>query len=204
MADEYQPSDKTRRKFLKDIGSGIIGAYAVVPNISNKTDLIKKELSETLENKVEVSLTVNSKKISRKIRPNTTLAEFLRENLKLTGTKLVCNQGECGSCTVLLDKKPIYSCHFLAMDAHGKEVLTIEGLLEGDKIDSMQQSFIDKDGLQCGFCTPGQIMSGYALMIENPKASDLEIREAMSGNLCRCGAYPKIFESVKSIIDQKS
>ena len=151
MSDDSQPSDKSRRKFLKNIGTGIIGTYAVVPNISKRTDQITKELSDSLENKVEVSLTINSQKVTLKIDPNTTLAELLRENLKLTGTKIVCNQGECGSCTVLLDDKPIYACHLLAMDAHGKEILTIEGIMDGKGLNSMQQSFIDEDGLQCGF-----------------------------------------------------
>ena len=203
MNDDSQPSDKSRRKFLKDVGTGLIGTYAIVPNISKGTDQISKEISDSLENKVEVSFTVNSKKVSRKISPNTTLAEFLREDLKLTGTKIVCNQGECGSCTILIDNKPIYACHLLAMDAHGKEVFTIEGLMDDKELNAIQQSFIDEDGLQCGFCTPGQIMSGYALLLKNPNASDLEIREAMAGNLCRCGAYPNIFDSVKSIIDNK-
>ena len=140
----------------------------------------------------------------KKINPNKTLAEFLREDLDLTGTKLVCNQGECGSCTVLLDQKPVYSCHILALDAHQREVLTIEGLQEGDKYNDIQKSFVEHDGLQCGFCTPGQIMSAYGIHLNNPSANDTEIMEGLSGNLCRCGAYPKIFDSVKSIVSKNS
>ena len=200
MAAKSNPSTSSRRKFLKDIGTGVIGAYVVTPNVKLRGDSIKKDYIDALEGKVELSMTVNGKRVNRKIKPNITLTEFIRDELSLTGTKLVCNHGECGSCTVLLDDKAVYSCHILALDAADKKVLTIEGLMDGDDLSQIQQSFIDSDGLQCGFCTPGQIMSAYAIIKNNNNPSDEEILEGMSGNLCRCGAYPKIFDSVKRAV----
>jgi aerobic-type carbon monoxide dehydrogenase small subunit (CoxS/CutS family) len=127
-----------------------------------------------------------------------TLAEVLRDRLDLTGTKVCCNQGTCGTCTVLLDDVAVYSCHMLALDAAGHRVTTIEGLMEGEELHPLQKAFVDRDGLQCGYCTPGQVMSAEALLLENPDPTTNEIREAMTGNLCRCGAYPKIIESIEA------
>jgi aerobic-type carbon monoxide dehydrogenase small subunit (CoxS/CutS family) len=200
MAPESKPSGKSRRKFLKDIGTGVIGTYVITPNVKIRGESIKKEYTDALEGKIELSVEVNGKRIKRKIKPSITLAEFLREDLGLTGTKLVCNHGECGSCTVLLNDKPVYSCHMLALDADKKRVLTIEGLLSGEKLNQIQQSFIDNDGLQCGFCTPGQIMSAYAIIKNNTNPTDEDILKGMSGNLFRCGAYPKIIDSVKEAV----
>ena len=107
----------------------------------------------------------------------------------------MCNHGECGACTVLLDGKAVYSCHLLALDAAGKEVVTIEGLMDGEKLHPIQEVFIEHDGLQCGFCTPGQIMSAQAIILENPSPGRKEIIKGMSGNLCRCAAYPNILKS---------
>lgn len=201
MKKSDKPIDSSRRKFLKGVGTGIIGAYTITPKLNAKN--LPKEISDSIEGKVKLNLTINGKKIAKSIEPNKTLAEFIREDLNLTGTKLVCNQGECGSCTVLVDGNAIYSCHLLALDADGTEVITVEGLLKEDELNSLQQSFIDEDGLQCGFCTPGQIMSAYALLKHNINPSDEEIKKGMSGNLCRCGAYPKIFDSVKDAIKKK-
>jgi aerobic-type carbon monoxide dehydrogenase small subunit (CoxS/CutS family) len=150
----------------------------------------------------KLTFKLNGNMVGTKIKPETTLAEMLRDIFKLTGTKVICNHGECGGCTVLLDNKAVYSCQMLALDVEGKQVLTIEGLLREEKLHPLQQAFIDKDGLQCGFCTPGQIMSAYALLTENPKPSKTQILEALSGNLCRCSAYPKIAESVQLAAQQ--
>ncbi len=204
MEKQDNPSNKSRRKFLKDVGTGIVGAYAIAPSIKPHAKNLSNDILDSIEGKIDLKIKVNNKSITAKIQPSKTLAEFLREDLELTGTKMVCNQGECGSCTVLLNGKPVYSCHMLALDAHDTEVLTIEGLMDGDELNPLQQSFIDEDGLQCGFCTPGQIMSAYAIVKENPNASDAEIKNGMSGNLCRCGAYPKIFDSVKAAISKKN
>ena len=204
MKKREDPSNKSRRKFLKDVGTGIVGAYAITPAIKPHAKKLSNDILDSMEGKVDLKFKVNNKSVAAKINPSKTLAEFLREDLELTGTKLVCNQGECGSCTVLVNGQPVYSCHMLALDAHNTEVLTIEGLLNGDELHPVQQSFIDHDGLQCGFCTPGQIISAYAIVKENPNATDEEIKKGMSGNLCRCGAYPKIFDSVKAAIKIKN
>jgi xanthine dehydrogenase YagT iron-sulfur-binding subunit len=127
--------------------------------------------------------------------PETTLVEVLRDHLNLTGTKVTCNQGECGACTVLMDGKPVYSCHLLAVDAEGTEITTIEGLMDGEKLHPIQEAFIEHDGLQCGFCTPGQIMAAQGILNKKGNPTRDDILEGMSGNLCRCAAYPNILAS---------
>jgi xanthine dehydrogenase YagT iron-sulfur-binding subunit len=195
MNEDSKPRKFTRRKFIKGMGTGVAGAYAFVPGIER---ISKKIIDETFDEvgKSQLTLKVNGKRIKTTVEPRTTLAELLRDKLKLTGTKLVCNQGECGSCTVLLDGKAVYSCHMLALDADGKEVTTIEGLLTGEKLSPVQEAFIEHDGIQCGFCTPGQIMSAQAVLNKNPKPSKEQILDGMSGNICRCSAYPNIIKSV--------
>jgi len=200
MKKSNQPSNPNRRKFLKGVGTGIAGAYLASPALETKAKNISNEILDSYEGKIDFSLTVNGQKYSRKIDPSKTLAEFIRDDLNLTGTKIVCNQGECGSCTVLLNGDAVYSCHMLALDADGGEVITVEGLESNDQLHPIQESFIEEDGLQCGFCTPGQIMSAYALLNKNSNPTDDEIKQGMAGNLCRCGAYPKIFDSVKAAI----
>jgi aerobic-type carbon monoxide dehydrogenase small subunit (CoxS/CutS family) len=127
-----------------------------------------------------------------------TLLQVLRDKLKLTGTKRTCNRGECGGCTVLLNGTPVYSCHMLALQADGGEILSVEGLAKGDKLHPVQQAFIDKDAYQCGFCTPGFIMASVALLNKTKTPSPEDIRAALAGNLCRCGNYQKICEAVSS------
>ena len=168
----------------------------VVPGLSKISQKIITEAENEGKDKEHITLKVNGKKVSVLIEPRTTLAELLRDRLKLTGTKVVCNQGECGGCTVLMDGKAVYSCHLLAMDTAGKDIITIEGLMSGEKLHPVQEAFIKHDGLQCGFCTPGQIMAAEAVLLKNPKPSREEILEGMSGNLCRCSAYPNILKSV--------
>jgi xanthine dehydrogenase YagT iron-sulfur-binding subunit len=125
-----------------------------------------------------------------------TLLTTLRDRLELTGTKLVCGRGECGACTVLLDGVSVYACLTLTAACADRAVTTVEGLADGDTLHRVQQAFIDHDALQCGFCTPGQIMAGVALLGENPNPSEIDVRRGMSGNLCRCGTYPKIVRAV--------
>ncbi len=202
MKKSNQPSNPNRRKFLKGVGSSIAGVYLASPALETKAKNISNEILDSYEGKIDLNLTVNGKKYSQKIDPTKTLAEFIRDDLNLTGTKIVCNQGECGSCTVLLNGDAVYSCHMLALDADGGEIITVEGLEGNNHLHPIQESFIEEDGLQCGFCTPGQIMSAYALLNNNPNPTDNEIKHGMSGNLCRCGAYPKIFDSVKAAIEK--
>lgn len=147
-----------------------------------------------------VQLVINGKSQAPNARPNETLAEFLRERLGLTGTKIGCNLGDCGACTVLIDGKPMLSCITLAIDCEGRSVLTIEGLgkPEEGELDPIQEAFIEHFGAQCGICTPGTIMSVKALLNMNPDPSDQDVKEAIQGNLCRCTGYVQIIESVQA------
>jgi xanthine dehydrogenase YagT iron-sulfur-binding subunit len=143
-------------------------------------------------------LNINGKSYRLGPDPRTTLLDTLREHLHLTGSKKGCDQGQCGACTVLIDGERVLSCLTLAVAVQGKTVTTIEGLAKPDgRLHPMQQAFIDEDAFQCGYCTPGQIMSAVACVAEGHTKSDGEIREFMSGNLCRCGAYPKIVAAIK-------
>jgi len=136
-----------------------------------------------------VTLKVNGKTYRVEVEHRSTLAEVLRDELGLTGTKIGCDRGECGACTVIIDGRNMYSCSQLAVWMAGKDILTIEGLAKGDKLDPVQEAFIEHDGPQCGFCTSGQILSGKALLMKNPKPSEAQVRRGLSGNLCRCGNY---------------
>ena len=148
--------------------------------------------------KTLIQITVNGVMKQEAVEPNATLTQFLREDLELTGTKHGCGLGDCGACTVLLDGKPVNSCLVLAVQANGREVLTIEGLAENGKLHPIQQAFVDCGAIQCGFCTPGMILSAKALLDRNPRPTEQEIRTAISGNLCRCTGYQKIVEAIMS------
>lgn len=143
-------------------------------------------------------LIVNGDGRETKVRPAETLADTLRNRLGLTGTKLMCNAGECGSCTVLIDGRPVLSCLTLAVECEGKHILTIEGLADKitGKLHSLQQAFIEHNGMQCGVCTPGMLLTAKALLDENPNPNERDVQEALAGNLCRCGNYNRITESV--------
>jgi aerobic carbon-monoxide dehydrogenase small subunit len=143
-----------------------------------------------------VQLTINGQPVEAVVEPNRTLLQFLREDLGLTGTKHGCGLGDCGACTVIMDGQPVNSCLVLAIQANGRDVLTIEGLAENGKLHPIQQAFVDKGAIQCGFCTPGMILSAKALLDSNPKPTEQEIRMAISGNLCRCTGYQKIVEAI--------
>lgn len=146
----------------------------------------------------DLTLQVNCQQHTVQVRHHWTLLDALREQLDLTGAKRGCDRGECGSCTVLLDGQPVYSCQILAMQVGPRPVVTIEGLAGDAALDAVQQAFLEQDGGQCGFCTPGFVMSARALLDANPNPDDAEIRQALSGNLCRCNAYGRIIESVKA------
>jgi carbon-monoxide dehydrogenase small subunit len=146
----------------------------------------------------QVGLTVNGTLYEVSVQPWESLLEVIRDRLGLTGTKEGCGLGECGACTVIMDGKTVNSCLVLAVEADGKQITTIEGLADGEKLHPIQEAFIEHGGLQCGFCTPGMIMSAKALLGENPNPSEEEIRRAIAGNLCRCTGYTKIIESISS------
>ena len=146
----------------------------------------------------EISLKVNGKPVQANVPCRMTLAEFLREELNLTGTKIGCNRGECGSCTVLMDNVPVYSCTVLAIEATGREIRTIEGLARTNgELHPLQQAFIDEDAFQCGYCTPGMLISLTALLDENPVPTETDVRNAVDGHLCRCGCYPNIVKATR-------
>jgi carbon-monoxide dehydrogenase small subunit len=149
------------------------------------------------------SLTVNGEHIETEIKPNTTLQKFLYDNLGITGTKEGCGEGLCGCCTVRVDGKAVKSCIILALQVNGKSVQTIEGLAEGEKLDPVQEAFLDHGAFQCGYCTPGMIMASRAYLDENPAPSEKDVRHALSGNLCRCTGYNKIVKAVLGVEPQK-
>jgi xanthine dehydrogenase YagT iron-sulfur-binding subunit len=158
------------------------------------------ELAASLRSKQRVTLRVNGAKKQLDILPWTTVLDALREHLGLTGTKKGCDHGQCGSCTVLIEGKRVNSCLTLAVMKDGAEITTIEGLAEGEALHPVQQAFIDQDAFQCGYCTPGQICSAVGLLREGRARAPDEIRELMSGNLCRCGAYPHIVAAIEQVI----
>jgi aerobic-type carbon monoxide dehydrogenase small subunit (CoxS/CutS family) len=143
-----------------------------------------------------LSLIVNGQRWSGEVPIEETLLELLRNRLRLTGTKRSCESEVCGACTILVEKRPVSSCSYLAFEAHQKSVLTIEGMAQNDKLDPLQEAFIRNIGAQCGYCTPGQIMAAKALLIENPRPTREQIAEWLSGNICRCGAYGAIAQSI--------
>jgi xanthine dehydrogenase YagT iron-sulfur-binding subunit len=185
----------SRRRFIGSAGGAAAGAAmaAAAPAAAQSP----APTATQGENLVTVGLRVNGERTRLETDPRATLLDTLRERLRLTGTKKGCDRGQCGACTVHVDGRRVLSCLTLAASVDGAEITTIEGLADGEKLHPMQQAFIDHDGFQCGFCTSGQIMSAVALVQEGRAGSDEEIRENMSGNICRCSAYPFIVDAVK-------
>jgi xanthine dehydrogenase YagT iron-sulfur-binding subunit len=187
----------TRRAFIQSVGGGAVGAGVVSRLLGKEPDPLPSGPGEMeIFEKKRIALTVNGRTVVFDAEPRETLLQALRERLRLTGAKRVCNRGECGGCTVLLNGRPVYACHLLAVQADGAEILTVEGLADRGKLHPVQQAFIDKDGYQCGFCTPGFILASVALLNKNKQPSFGEIRAGLSGNLCRCGNYQKIYAAV--------
>jgi carbon-monoxide dehydrogenase small subunit len=146
----------------------------------------------------EISFTLNGKPYTLSVKPWKTLLELIREDLSFTGTKEGCGHGECGSCTVIMGGKTVNSCLVPALEADDQEIITIEGLFDGDTLHPIQEAFVQQAGMQCGFCTPGMIMSAKALLDKKPNPSEEEIREGIAGNFCRCTGYTKIIESISA------
>jgi xanthine dehydrogenase YagT iron-sulfur-binding subunit len=190
------PGGVSRRDFIKGMGTGALGT-AVLPPLLGQTITTKKGRVPVFDKKT-IALTVNGRKVSLEVGANETLLDVLRDKLDLTGAKRVCDRGECGGCTVHLDGAPVYACMFLAIRADGRTVKTVEGLAKGDTLHPVQEAFIEKDGYQCGFCTPGFLMTTSAFLEKNPAPSLDEIKNALSGNLCRCGNYAKIYGAVEA------
>lgn len=154
--------------------------------------------------KIQITLTVNGDKYELLVSPLSKLVDVLREDLGITGTKKGCGEGECGACTVLMDGQPVSSCLVLAPQADGKTIITIEGLESQDgSLDPIQESFMKKGAIQCGYCSPGMMMTAKALLKVNPQPTEEEIRDAISGNLCRCTGYQKIVDAVLDVVEKK-
>jgi len=192
----------TRRGFLK--GAGITAAgTALLDGVhafnAEATPVANQGVTFLGPGAVPVTLNVNGKDHSMEIEPRTTLADALRIQLGMTGTKIVCDRGSCSACTVWLDKVPINSCSVLAIDAIGRRVMTIEGLSNDGTPHPLQVAFVKHDALQCGFCTPGMVMSCAALLEANPRPTERDVRHAIAGNLCRCGTYPRIFTATLEV-----
>jgi xanthine dehydrogenase YagT iron-sulfur-binding subunit len=198
MEKERKGNGVSRRDFLRGFGGGAIGTAIISRGLleGDKAEAYPREAVTAARAKSAVNLKVNGKSYRVEVEHRNTLNEVLRDQLGLTGTKNGCDRGECGSCTVVVDGRSIYACSQLAVWMQGKEIVTIEGLAKGDKLDPLQEAFIEHDGPQCGFCTSGQIMSGKALLLRNPKPTEAQVRKALSGNLCRCGNYNREVEAV--------
>ena len=185
---------ETRRTFIKRV-AGTSVAIAIGPNLFGAAEQASGETGAG--RLAKVNLNINGKRYAFDIDPRVTLLDALRERLQLTGSKKGCDHGQCGACTVLVNGRRINSCLTLAVMHEGDDITTIEGLAKGNELHPMQAAFIEQDGFQCGYCTPGQICSAVACVKEGLANSDDEIREWMSGNICRCGAYPNILAAIK-------
>jgi xanthine dehydrogenase YagT iron-sulfur-binding subunit len=190
----------TRRTFLKQV-AGTSAALALSPALMTKTAAAE---SAPGTQETEVRFVLNGREVKLRIDPRVTLLDALREHLVLTGTKKGCDHGQCGACTVLVNGRRINSCLSLAVTHEGDEITTIEGLAKGEELHPVQAAFLEHDGFQCGYCTPGQICSAVALLKEGHAGSDAEIREWMSGNLCRCGAYTNIVAAIRAVKAKES
>lgn len=189
----------TRRGFLGTIGAGAVAAAALNPAVASAAAPAPPDPDGLLT----IELTVNAQLRRVRVEPRTTLTHLLREQLGLTGTKEGCGRGECGACTVLFDGQPRYSCLTLAVEAAGHDITTVEGLMDGEELGPVQNAFVAEDGMQCGYCTPGQVVAAEGLLRANPDPSDEEIRQGLAGNLCRCGAYDHIHRAVARAARQR-
>lgn len=198
LQEQQGCANESRRSFLKK--SSLLAAVAVIPPaITKASESDWDEKTAGYFEKVSLSVEINGKPHNLLIEPRVTLLDLLREQLLLTGTKKGCDHGQCGACTVHINGSRVLSCMSLAVMQHGKKITTIEGLSTGDKLHPMQEAFIKFDGFQCGYCTPGQIMSAVACIQEGHASNNDDIREYMSGNICRCGAYPNIVKAIAHV-----
>ncbi len=204
MADKEENNDVgkglTRRQFITSMGTA-----AAVAAVSGSVSAGEEKESAALppEKLSKITLFINGRRRRLVVEPRWSLLFVLRERLGLTATKVGCERGECGSCTVLIDGVPRYACMILAVEAEGTRITTLEGLTRGDELGPVQQAFLEEDGFQCGYCTPGQIMAAEGLLRANPHPTLDEVQRGMSGNLCRCGAYVHIFSAVRRAADLK-
>ena len=206
MSDDPKsgPVDRSRRKFLKTGGTtaaaGVISAYLPAPASRTVEQARESEVSHpTIEGAIPITLRINGKNHTLRLDPRTTLLDCIRETVALTGTKKGCDHGQCGACTVHVNGRRVLSCLNLALMHDGDEITTIEGLGTPDALHPMQAAFLVCDGYQCGYCTSGQIMSAVALLNEPCGPDDTAVKELMSGNICRCGAYANIVAAIQQV-----
>ena len=192
-----KPRNISRRSFMKGAGLSAAGVtlLGTSADIATAVSAGAGESRAYGPGKVSIVLDVNGEKTRLSVEPRVTLADALREELGLTGTKVACDRGACSACSVLIDGKPVCSCMTLAIESAGKRITTIEGLASGEQLHPVQEAFIRHDATQCGFCTPGMVVSCVALLERNPDPTREDVQVATSGNLCRCGTYPKVFEA---------
>jgi xanthine dehydrogenase YagT iron-sulfur-binding subunit len=193
--DEDSKTGLTRRSFIKGVGVGAAAAAAASGTLSALADAEARE--SKAEEMQKLILKVNGRSHRLLVEPRWSLLFVLREKIGLTGTKVGCERGECGACTVLINGVPRYACLTLALEAEGEEITTVEGLMDGEELGPVQQAFLENDAFQCGYCTPGQIMAAEGLLRAGVPLTAGEIQKGMSGNLCRCGAYVHIFRAVE-------
>jgi xanthine dehydrogenase YagT iron-sulfur-binding subunit len=198
--DAPQPEGLSRRGFIATLGSGAVAAAAAATAVSAAA--ASPALPDAAE-LVKVTLTINGRRQRVMVEPRWSLLFVIREQLGLTATKVGCERGECGSCTVLIDGKPRYACKTLAVEAEGADITTLEGLMNGEELGPVQQAFAEEDAFQCGYCTPGQIMAVEGLLRANPNPTLEEVRQGVSGNLCRCGSYALIFKAAHRAAELK-
>lgn len=189
------PENFSRRNFFKGLGATAVATAAQRAN--SVAEELNKLNGETVQGPGAVSITlkINGKEEAFQLEPRVTLLDALRNHSPRTGAKEVCDRATCGACTVLMDGTPTYACMVLAIEAQGREITTIEGLSPAGKLTKVQEAFIACDGLQCGYCTPGFVLSVSALLQKNPKPTESDVRKACSGNLCRCGSYPRVLNA---------
>jgi aerobic-type carbon monoxide dehydrogenase small subunit (CoxS/CutS family) len=185
----------SRRTFLKSLGT--VAATAATAQVQSVAAELEKANAEKVigPNAVPVTLKVNGEKLKLMLEPRVTLLDALRNYSSLTGAKEGCDRAVCGACTVLLGDTPVYSCQKLAIEAQGDEITTVEGLAKNGNLTKVQQAFLDKDALQCGYCTPGFLMSVTALLKKNPRPNAADVKHACAGNICRCGTHPRILQA---------
>ncbi|MCF8036529.1 MAG: (2Fe-2S)-binding protein [Desulfobacteraceae bacterium] len=193
----------TRRGFIQIMGTGAVSASLAGAAIAARSKPVPPEKVMDAENTVKIRLHVNGAQHAVLVEPRWTLLYVLREAFGMTGTKEGCSRGECGACTVLIDDIPRYACMTLAVEAEGRRITTLEGLMSGEQLGPVQNAFLEEDAYQCGYCTPGQIMAVEGLLRNNPAPNLDEIRTGVSGNLCRCGAYTHIFRAAQKAADLK-
>lgn len=194
------PEGLSRRGFIATLGTGAVAAAATAAAVTAAAQSPKPAGAPEM---VHITLSINGHRQRLLVEPRWSLLFVVREQLGLTATKIGCERGECGSCTVLIDGKPRYACMTLAVEAEGAEITTAEGLMNGEELGPVQQAFAEEDAFQCGYCTPGQVMAVEGLLRANPKPTLEEVRQGVSGNLCRCGTYALIFKAAQRAAELK-